>query len=150
MWQLLAIVIWLYFMFYWLAFIGTIYAWLNVLLCLLQGHFIRAGFWFAAGGWALMWWFHDNHPEQDLSFDKFVPWALTWMAIGACFTGVAWLIKRKIAQAEQAQQIEIEPEVPLVTLRVEPGPAPKKRRRKMKPITLVERNGVFVPENGEW
>jgi hypothetical protein len=68
---------------------------------LLQGQFIRAGFWFAAGGWMLMWWFHDRLPEQDLSFDKIVPWALTWMVIGACFTGAAWIIKRKMAQAQE-------------------------------------------------
>jgi len=144
MWQLLAIVIWLYFMFYWLAFIGTIYAWLNVLLCLLQGHFIRAGFWFAAGGWALMWWFHDNHPEQDLGFDKFVPWTLTWMAIGACFTGAAWIIKRKMAQAQEEQVVS--EKVPLVTLRVEPGQVePKRRRRSRKPeYTLVQNaDGVY-------
>jgi len=148
MWMLLAIVIWAFFMFYWLAFMGTLWAWLNVLLSLLQGHFIRAGFWFAVGGWMLMWWFHNEHPDQDLGFDKFVPWALTWMALGGCLTFVVWVIKRKMAQAEQVQAEPVL-EIP-VSFEVE-EPKPRRRRtRKSKPILMVERNGVFVPANGEW
>jgi hypothetical protein len=56
MWQLLAIVLGAILLFYWLAFMGTIWFWFNALFALTKGHFIRAAIWACLGFGMLAWW----------------------------------------------------------------------------------------------
>ena len=102
-----------------------------------------------------MWWFNDTegHPHQDLGWDQFVPWALTWMAIGGVLTGLLWLGKRKYYQMQAQAEAEAPVlEAPPVHFTMNVEPQPKRRRRKKLPeVVLVDRgDGTFVPQNGEW
>src|SRR5262249_36111622 len=56
MWQLLAIVIGAVLLFYWLAFMATIWWWFNAIMALWAGHYIRAAIWGCLGFGMLAWW----------------------------------------------------------------------------------------------
>ena len=56
MWLLLAIVLSAVVLFYWLAFMGTIWFCFNALMSLWAGHFVRAAIWACLGVGMLLWW----------------------------------------------------------------------------------------------
>lgn len=51
-------------LFFWFAFMGTIWAWLCAIVNLCQLKFIRASLWFCAGIFMLNWW-GGEHPWKD-------------------------------------------------------------------------------------
>src|SRR5262245_26825276 len=62
-----------------------------------------------------------------------------------------WFAERHQARLDaEAEQVMLEQ--PFITFTAEPQPAPKpkRRRHKKKVVNMIERNGVYVPENGEW
>jgi hypothetical protein len=68
-------------LFFWLAFMGTIWCWLQTISCLLQGKFIRATIWFSLGCGGLFWWF-----DEPISFDEWWQMSLMFVTIGALGT----------------------------------------------------------------
>jgi|SRR5215471_2284523 len=99
MWQLIAIVLSAVLLFYWLAFMGTIWMWFNVLMSLWAGHFIRASIWFVCGTWMLFWWYDE--PERALTWDDngYLRFAAVCIGIGALATFVRWRKKQQAMQA---------------------------------------------------
>src|SRR6266481_1687088 len=64
-------------LFFWLALMGTIWCWLQTIVCLFQGKFIRATIWFSVGCGMLFWWL-----GTDVDFD-------TWLRGSATIVGLA-------------------------------------------------------------
>jgi hypothetical protein len=95
MWQLIAIVLAAVLLFYWFAFCGTIWFWMNALFCLCRLHFIRAAIWFVCGCWMMLWWF--DKPGRELTWDDggYLPFAAFWIGLGALGTFVRWRKKQQ-------------------------------------------------------
>jgi hypothetical protein len=57
-------------------------------------------------------------------------------------------IRRHYQAKREAEQLTFQAEEQVeVPIHME---VKRQRRRKTKPVNMVERNGVYVPENGEW
>src|SRR5262245_55033333 len=78
-------------LFYWLAFMGTIWAWFRTIVCLCECKFIRAALWFCVGTAMLIWW--TNKWE---SWDHFWPGAAFFVGLGALGTFVRYYLKLKL------------------------------------------------------
>src|SRR5262249_43907580 len=66
-------------LFFWLAFMGTIWCWLQTIICLCQLKFTRATIWFSLGCGGLFWWM-----GTDIDFDK-------WLHGSAAIVGLSVL-----------------------------------------------------------
>jgi hypothetical protein len=66
-------------LFFWLALMGTIWCWLQTIVCLFQGKFIRATIWFSVGCGMLFWWL-----GTDVDFD-------TWLRGSAVIVGLGMI-----------------------------------------------------------
>jgi hypothetical protein len=73
--------------FYWFAFMGTIWCWLQTLSCLLQGKFIRAAIWFSLGLGGLWWWMET----EGVDFDKWLHASYGIVGLGATVTLLRYL-----------------------------------------------------------
>lgn len=69
-------------LFYWFAFMGTIWAWLCTVIDLFQGKFIRAAIWFSLGTGGLWWWMGT----KNVTFDEWKQFTLTFIGIGVLAT----------------------------------------------------------------
>jgi|SRR6516162_1089536 len=72
-------------LFYWLAFMGTIWFWANGVFSLCKGHFIRASIWFSLGGGMLLWWQGTEVIPHPWDFDA-------WLRGSACFVGLGVIL----------------------------------------------------------
>jgi hypothetical protein len=71
MWFLIAIVIWLAFMYYWVAFCLTVSSWLFAIGYAISGKFIRASIYLCIGWGMLLWWISDD-PRMETSFNDWL------------------------------------------------------------------------------
>ena len=99
MWQLIAIVLAAVLLFYWFAFCGTIWCWMNTVFSLCRLHFIRAAIWFVRGVWMLFWWY--DKPGRELTWDDggYLPFAAFVVGLGVLATFVRWRKKQQAMQA---------------------------------------------------
>jgi hypothetical protein len=79
-------------LFFWLAFMGTIWCWLQVIFCLCQLQFVRATIWFSLGSGMLFWWF-----DKDIDFD-------TWLRGSAVIVGMGALGTFRYCSMRKAMQ----------------------------------------------
>ena len=100
MWPV-AIVLMAVVLFYWLAFMGTIWFWMNALFSLCRLHFIRAAIWFVCGCWMMLWWY--DKPGRELTWDDngYLFFAAFWIGLGALGTFVRWRKKQQEMLAMQ-------------------------------------------------
>jgi hypothetical protein len=84
MWLILAVAIWAAFMFFWVAFCLTIYAWGMCLGSLLGGKFIRASIYFSIGSGLIFWWM----PTEDMDFYTWLQGSVT--IVGLVTAVVLW------------------------------------------------------------
>ncbi len=84
--------------FYWFAFCGTIWFWMNALFSLCRLHFIRAAIWFVCGCWMMLWWY--DKPGRELTWDDngYLFFAAFWIGLGALGTFVRWRKKQQAMQ----------------------------------------------------
>jgi hypothetical protein len=68
-------------LFFWLAFMGAIWAWVCAIADLLQGKFIRAAIWFSLGLGGLWWW-----TDTDIDFDSWLRSSAVFVSLGALAT----------------------------------------------------------------
>jgi hypothetical protein len=68
-------------LFFWFAFMFSIWCWLQVIFCLFQCKFIRASLWFNAGTFMLFWWFEKPH-----DWDTMMPGIVFFTGLGALGT----------------------------------------------------------------
>ena len=90
MWQLIAIVLAAVLLFYWLAFMGTIWMWANAIFSLCKLHFIRASLWFNAGVFMLFWWFDKPH-----DWDTMMPGVSFLYELRCTWNGCSVLLEAK-------------------------------------------------------
>src|SRR5262249_35342407 len=84
-------------LFYWLAFMATIWWWFNAVMALWAGHYIRAAIWGCLGFGMLCWWQMPDHgglianiiPEPQ-DFDKWLEGSAWVVGLGALATFVRW------------------------------------------------------------
>ena len=100
MWQLLAIVIGAVLLFYWLAFMATIWWWFNAILALCKGHFTRAAIWACLGFGMLCWWQGEDTIPDPWDFDKWLKGSAWVIGIGVLATFARFYDRhRRAAQA---------------------------------------------------
>ena len=99
MWQLLAIVIGAVLLFYWLAFMATIWWWFNAVVALCKGHFIRAAIWFCLGCGMVLWWQGTEIIPHPWDFDEWLRGSAWVVGLGALATFVRWRKKQQAMQA---------------------------------------------------
>jgi hypothetical protein len=68
-------------LFFWFAFMFTVWAWLQAVIHLCKCQFIRASLWFVTGTWMLFWWYDKPH-----AWDDFVPGACAFVGLGVLGT----------------------------------------------------------------
>jgi hypothetical protein len=73
--------------FYWLALMGTIWAWLCAISNLCQGKFIRAAIWFSLGLGGLWWWMET----EGVDFEKWLHASYMIVSLGATATLLRYL-----------------------------------------------------------
>jgi hypothetical protein len=95
--------------FYWFAFMGTIWFWMNALFSLCKGHFIRASIWASLGFGMLAWWQGTEVIPHPWDFDKWLRGSAVLVAFGALGTFVRWRKKQKAMQAEPVWTLPAEP-----------------------------------------
>jgi len=88
--------------FYWFAFMGTIWFWMNALFSLCKGHFIRASIWASLGFGMLAWWQGTEVIPHPWDFDKWLRGSAVLVAFGALGTFVRWRKKRQAMEAVRA------------------------------------------------
>ena len=81
-------------LFFWAAFMLTVWAWLQTIFCLCQLQFIRAGIWFSIGCGMLFWWMGN-----DIDFDTWMRGSAVIVGMGALGTCARYHSKRKAMQA---------------------------------------------------
>src|SRR5205823_2545933 len=102
MWQLLAIVLGGILLFYWLAFMGTIWFCFNGIMALWAGHFIRAGLWFSLGVGMILWWQGTEVIPHPWDFDAWLRGSAVIVGIGPLATLARYCRKRQAVQAVPA------------------------------------------------
>jgi hypothetical protein len=96
-------------LFYWLAFCGTIWFWMNALFSLCKGHFIRASIWASLGFGMLAWWQGTEVIPHPWDFDKWLRGSAVIVGIGVLATFVRWRKKQQAMQAEPVWTLPAEP-----------------------------------------
>jgi len=93
--------------FYWFAFCGTIWFWMNALFSLCRLHFIRAAIWFVCGCWMMLWWY--DKPGRELTWDDngYLFFAAFWIGLGALGTFVRWR-KKQQANADHTNDADVD------------------------------------------
>jgi hypothetical protein len=81
-------------MFYWIAFMGTIWCWLQTIFCLCKLQFIRTAIWFSLGSGMLFWWM-----GTDIDFDTWLDGSAVIVGMGVIATLLRYHRKRKAMQA---------------------------------------------------
>ena len=100
MWQLLAIVIGAVLLFYWLAFMATIWWWFNAIVALCKGHFIRATIWGCLGFGMLCWWQGENTIPDPWDFHEWLKGSAWVVGVGVLATFARFYNRhRRAAQA---------------------------------------------------
>jgi hypothetical protein len=74
-------------LFFWLAFMGTIWCWVCVIADLFQGKFVRASVWFSLGLGGLWWWMET----EGVDFDKWLHASYMLVSLGATVTLLRYL-----------------------------------------------------------
>ena len=74
-------------LFYNFAFWGTIWAWLQTIICLCQCKFIRAAIWFSLGLGGLWWW----AGTKGVDFDYWLHASYMFVGLGATATFLRYL-----------------------------------------------------------
>jgi hypothetical protein len=69
-------------LFFWLAFMGTIWCWVCAIADLFQGKFVRASVWFSLGLGGLWWW----AGTEGVDFDKWLHASYMIISLGALAT----------------------------------------------------------------
>ena len=102
MWPL-AIFLSLVAVFYWFAFMGTIWFCGNALSALLKGQFIRATIWACLGGGMIAWWRGTEVLPHPWDVDEWLRTSATVVGVVAVFVLLAkfgrWRKKRQAMQA---------------------------------------------------
>src|SRR5262249_42274254 len=86
-------------LFYWLAFMATIWWWFNAVMALWAGHYIRAAIWACLGFGMLAWWQGEDTLPHPSDFDAWLRGAAVFVGIVAFTTFVRWRSKHKPMQA---------------------------------------------------
>jgi hypothetical protein len=81
-------------LFYWFAFMGTIWFCFNGLMALWAGHFIRASIWFSLGVGMLFWWQGTEVIPHPWDVDAWLRGSAVIVGIGALSTFVRWRKKQ--------------------------------------------------------
>jgi len=89
-------------LFYWLAFMATIWWWFNAVMALWAGHFIRAAIWGCLGFGMLCWWQGEDVIPDPWDFDKWLKGSAWVVSLGALATFVRWRKKQQAMQAVPA------------------------------------------------
>jgi hypothetical protein len=74
-------------LFFWLAFMGTIWCWVCAIADLFQGKFVRASVWFSLGLGGLWWWMGTD----GVDFDKWLHASYMIVSLGATATLLRYL-----------------------------------------------------------
>ena len=98
MWQLLAIVLGGILLFYWLAFMGTIWFWFNAIVSVCKCDFIRAAIWFSLGVGMLFWWQGTEVIPHPWDFDEWLRTSALIVCLGVLATFVRWRKKQQAMQ----------------------------------------------------
>ena len=100
MWQLLAILLGGILLFYWLAFMCTIWWWFNAFVALCKGHFIRAAIWACLGSGMVFWWQGEDVIPHPWNVDEWLRGSAVIVGLGALATLVRFYNRhQRAAQA---------------------------------------------------
>ena len=77
-------------LFYWFAFMGTIWFCFNGLMALWAGHFIRASIWASLGVGMLFWWQGTEVIPHPWDFDAWLRGSAVIVGIGVLATFLRW------------------------------------------------------------
>jgi hypothetical protein len=91
MWIILTLVLGGVLVFYWLAFWGTVLAWMWCILDLCQGKFIRATIWFCTGLGMLAWWMAD----KDVTFNGWMQFSAVVIGLTILVVFIRWIYVRQ-------------------------------------------------------
>ena len=129
MWQLLAIVIGGVLLFYWLAFMGTIWMWFNAIFALIKGHFIRAAIWGSLGYGMWLWWMYSELIPDPWDFHEWLKGSAWVVGLGALATFVRFYNRhRRAAQAVPPfEPAPSEPAPVVVNINIEVSPHADRR-----------------------
>jgi hypothetical protein len=120
-------------LFYWLAFMATIWWCFNALMALWAGHFIRAAIWGSLGVGMIYWWQGDQiipHPGDVYAWLKGSAWVV---GFGAFLTLVRFC--RRYQQATQAAApLEA---APMMTFTINDDPVVEHTRRRRLPRPTI-------------
>ena len=97
MWPL-AIFLMLVVLFYWLAFMGTIWFWFNAIVSLCKCNLIRSAIWACLGYGMLAWWQGSDVIPDPWDFDKWLRGSAVFVGVGALATFVRWRKKQLAIQ----------------------------------------------------
>jgi len=85
MWPL-AIFLMLVVLFYWLAFMGTIWFWFNAIVSLCKCNFIRAAIWGSLGYGMWLWWMYSELIPDPWDFHEWLKGSAWVVGLGALAT----------------------------------------------------------------
>jgi hypothetical protein len=112
MWQLLAILLGGILLFYWLAFMCTIWWWFNAIVALCKGHFMRAAIWACLGSGMVFWWQGTEIIPHPWDFDKWLRGSAVIVGIGVLATFMRWRKKQKAMQTISTMPVWTPPKTP--------------------------------------
>ena len=112
MWQLIAILLGAIVLFYWLAFMATIWWWFNAVVALCKGHFIRAAIWFCLGCGMVLWWQGTEIIPHPWDFDEWLRGSAWVVGLGALATFVRWRKKQQAMQTIPTMPVWTPPKTP--------------------------------------
>jgi len=98
MWPV-AIFLMLVVLFYWFAFMATIWWCFNALMALWASHYIRAAIWACLGVGMLLWWQGTEVIPHPWDFDAWLKASAWVVGLGALATFVRWRKKQQEMQA---------------------------------------------------
>src|SRR5215472_757292 len=119
MWQLLAILLGGILLFYWLAFMCTIWWWFNAIVALCKGHFIRAAIWACLGSGMVFWWNGSDVIPDPWDFHEWLKGSAVIVGIAALGTFVRFYIRHQRA-VEVVPPLESTPVVLNINIEVSP------------------------------
>jgi hypothetical protein len=113
-------------LFYWLAFMATIWWWFNAVMALWAGHFIRASIWACLGFGMLCWWQGTEVIPHPWDVEAWLRGSAVIVGIGALGTFARFYNRQR--QAAQAVT-PFEPTPVVLNINIELGTSPHADRR---------------------
>ena len=109
-------------LFFWLAFMGTIWCWVCAIADLFQGKFVRASVWFSLGLGGLWWWMET----EGVDFDKWLHTSYGIVSLGALATFARFYNRhrRAVQAAPPLEPAPFEPAPVVLNINIELGTSP--------------------------